>query len=194
MRMRRIFIFLVFFLFGIPVQGYAQNISCDKAAMAVSSSIPSGLLQAIGSVESGHIDHDGKTRPWPFTVDIDGHGYWFLSSGDAAKFTIQALKIGYNSVDVGCFQINLEAHPKAFKTLGNAFDPQKNAEYASSLLSKLYTKTGSWAKAVELYHSANQNLSIPYVRKVMRIWGRENSVPHTHQKLGTWHGISVYGP
>lgn len=194
--MRTLWTFLTFFILLNTNTCFAAAISCDQAASLVGSKVPPGLLQAIGSVESGHIDQDGKVRPWPFTVDIDGNGYWFLTSGDAAKFTIQALKVGYGSVDVGCFQINLEAHPKAFKTLGEAFDPEDNAKYAADFLSKLYQQTGSWGLAVERYHSANPTLAIPYVRNVMKTWGREkqDTVREVNRKLGVWHGITVYGP
>ncbi len=37
---------------------------------------------------------------------------------------------GVQSIDVGCFQINMYYHPGAFATLEQAFDPRANAAYA----------------------------------------------------------------
>ena len=47
---------------------------------------------------------------------------------------------GVRNIDVGCMQVNLRYHPKAFKSLGQAFDPRANAAYAAGFLRKLRDK------------------------------------------------------
>ena len=51
-------------------------------------------------------------------------------------------------------------------TLDQAFDPWANADYGARFLAELYQKSGSWAKAVELYHSNTQEIGAEYGRRV----------------------------
>ena len=50
-------------------------------------------------------------------------------------------------------QINYMYHPNAFKNFYDAFDPDKNVEWAAIMLKSLYSKFGSWEAAVGYYHS-----------------------------------------
>ena len=60
----------------------------------------------------------------------------------------------HRNIDVGCVQVNLMHHPAAFADLGQAFDPSANVAYGAWLLATLRDATGSWERAVALYHSA----------------------------------------
>jgi hypothetical protein len=63
-------------------------------------------------------------------------------------------------------QISLTHHPDAFATIDQAFDPQSNADYGARFLVQLFDKSGSWPRAVELYHSATPDLGAEYRQKV----------------------------
>jgi soluble lytic murein transglycosylase-like protein len=52
------------------------------------------------------------------------------------------------NIDVGCMQVNLGYHGKAFADLEAAFDPATNVAYAARFLSELFSKRRSWALAV----------------------------------------------
>src|SRR3990167_6735606 len=88
--------------------------------------IPTGLLHAISKAESGLKDVKGRLVPWPWTINVRGQGYYFPTKQEAIA-AVQAMQAkGIESIDVGCMQVNLYYHPKAFKTLEDAFEPSKN--------------------------------------------------------------------
>jgi hypothetical protein len=164
-----------------PTRSRAQALPavCDAAARTAERShrLPSGILGAIGRVESGRPDPDGRLTPWPWTINAAGAGA-YLPSADAAIAAVQALqRRGLHSIDVGCFQVNLEQHPDAFATLAAAFDPQANADYAAGFLTALHERTGSWDAAVAAYHSALPERGIPYRGQVFARWAGGASLP-----------------
>ena len=88
--------------------------------------IPPQLLAAIGRVESGRRDPtSGSFAPWPWTVNAEGQGYFFDSKAEAITAVRKMRADGMRSIDVGCLQVNLMYHPKAFASLEDAFDPRK---------------------------------------------------------------------
>ena len=153
---------------GIPRRAHAQ--SCDVAGEEAERrhELPSGLLRAIGRVESGRRDPGtGKIAPWPWTINAEGRGKLFESLEEALAGTRALQQARVASIDVGCFQINLVHHPLAFTTLEEGFDPIRNADYAARFLQQLRTKTGNWDSAVAAYHSATPERGAPYREKVM---------------------------
>jgi hypothetical protein len=153
--------------------------ACDAAAATAERShrLPVGILGAIGRVESGRADPDGRVAPWPWTIDAAGAGA-YLPTADAAVAAVRALqRRGLRNIDVGCFQVNLAQHPDAFATLDAAFDPQVNADYAAGFLSALRERTGSWDAAVAAYHSAVPARGVPYRGLVFAQWAGAASRP-----------------
>lgn len=134
--------------------------------------IPEGLLHAISMVESGRKDDMGRMVPWPWTINAGGQGHYFPTKEEAIRATRKLQLQGVSSIDVGCMQVNLYHHPKAFRTLNDAFDPAKNIAYAARFLKGLKNEHMSWHKAVAHYHSANPNHHIPYHKNVMNAWKR----------------------
>lgn len=131
--------------------------------------IPHGLLAAISLIESGRTCPKAqKFVAWPWTVNANGRSY-FLNSKDEAIRNVRKLQAsGVNAIDVGCMQVNLLHHPKAFKSLDEAFDPGSNIEYAAKFLKSLYLKNNSWEKAVCHYHSQNRKRYQQYYCSVMK--------------------------
>ncbi|MFD2204205.1 transglycosylase SLT domain-containing protein [Kiloniella antarctica] len=136
--------------------------------------IPLHLLRAISLVESGKWDKKKGARvAWPWTVMAEGKGR-YLHSKEAAINEVRKLKAkGVRNIDVGCMQVNLHHHAKAFSNLEAAFDPQTNVAYAAQFLIDLRKKSPSWTSAVGRYHSYNQEFSTPYRRKVLKAWRDE---------------------
>jgi len=133
--------------------------------------IPERLLHAISLVESGRWDADRKANlAWPWTVMAEGEGR-FLPSKQAAIAEVQKLRArGVRNIDVGCMQVNLLAHPDAFATLDEAFDPRSNVAYAAHFLNELHDQTGNWPQAGAFYHSQTPELAAPYKAKLMAVW------------------------
>lgn len=65
-------------------------------------------------------------------------------------------------------QINLSYHGKAFKSIEDALDPQKNVTYAAKYLKSLYLKKGKdWLKAAMAYHSTTPHKAQRYKKKIV---------------------------
>ncbi len=129
-----------FWLAGICFPGSAPAGSaataCDEAIAAAEHrlQLPSGLLSAIGRVETGRADHAGVAHPWPYAINAEGIGAFFATK-QAAVAAVRALqKRGVRSIDVGCVQVNLMYHPAAFASLDQAFDPVVNVSYGAGFL------------------------------------------------------------
>jgi hypothetical protein len=153
--------------------GAVPAVDCRAAAVAFeqSAKLPPGLLLAIGQVESGRADvTTGEINPWPWATNNAGEGHYFSSAQEAIAWVVAAQALGYQSIDVGCFQVNLHYHPDAFGSLADAFDPSANARYAANLLNRLHDQSGSWPVAIALYHSADPLVGQRYSARVQAAW------------------------
>jgi hypothetical protein len=152
------------------------NQLCRQAIAAAERAhgIPANLLAAVARVESGRRDEaTGTFNPWPWTINMDGQGSFYDTKAQAVAAATAMRAHMTRSIDVGCMQISLAFHPDAFASLMQAFDPPANADYGARYLAQLFEKTGSWPKAVELYHSATPELGLDYQRKVYAAWPEE---------------------
>src|SRR5271168_1872644 len=89
--------------------GQSPGLDCEQAVAAAERAmgLPSGLLLAIGQVESGRFDPRLERRvPWPWTIDLAGAPLFFANATDAVAAARAADRSGV-SEDVGCFQISL---------------------------------------------------------------------------------------
>ncbi len=160
----------------LPGTAQADPTALCRAAIAraeAGASIPPGLLQAIGRVESGRRNPEtGSFGPWPWTINAEGRGH-FLPSRDAAIALVRELQgRGVRSMDVGCMQVNLHHHPRAFATLEDAFDPEANARYAARFLSELQAGRGDWMVSASHYHSQTPELAAAYRARVQAAWAQ----------------------
>jgi hypothetical protein len=178
-------------LLGFFWSADAAILSCTEAAAVAetSMSVPPGLLLAIGKVESGRPDTMGNRLPWPWTINIGGVGHFFNTAADAV-LTVQNLRAsGVQSIDIGCFQINLFHHPNAFSDLASGFDPLTNALAAARFLVSLHAEFGTWDSAIAAYHSRVDTQGAPYRDRVLAAW---HAIPLTNGI--TLAGIHVWGP
>lgn len=161
-----------------PSAATADPASCDQhgAVAEAALQIPSGLLRAIGRVESGRRNPaTGGFTPWPWTINANGQGRFFNDSASAAEAVRALQAAGTASIDVGCFQVNLMHHPYAFRSVEEAFQPAANATYAAAYLTGLRQKLGGWEQAVAAYHSATPERGEPYRARVYAAWGQGGS-------------------
>tara|TARA_B100000161_G_C33284079_1_gene295611 strand:- start:92 stop:496 length:405 start_codon:yes stop_codon:yes gene_type:complete len=88
---------------------------------------------------------------------------------------------GVQKIDVGCTQINLMHHKKAFPSIEAAFDPAINVAYGAKYLAALHRETSSRFTAVKRYHSAHPKFHLPYQGRVFRI-GRNIKTKHLERQ------------
>lgn len=133
--------------------------------------LPAALLHAIGRVESGRPDpRTGAAVSWPWTINAEGQGRFFETK-EAAIAAVRALRArGVTVVDVGCMQVNLHHHPRAFASLEEAFDPAANARYAGLFLARLRQGARDWETAAARYHSRTPERAEAYKLKVLAAW------------------------
>ena len=148
---------------------------CGEAIAAAekAAKVPGKLLLSIALVESGRRnDNDDSYSPWPWTVNAGGRGRYFPTKEDAVAAVREMKAERIRNIDVGCMQVNLGYHPRAFGDLGEAIDPSRNAAYAAGFLRSLFRETGSWGHAVGRYHSSVYRFNRPYRIRVMKLWHR----------------------
>ncbi len=138
--------------------------------------IPPHLLTAISLAESGKWDETNKALfAWPWTVMAKGKGH-YLPSKAAAVAKVRILQAqGIKNIDVGCMQINLYYHPKAFESLDAAFDPERNVGYAANFLAAINQSTMSWPQAAANYHSTTPSKNEVYLNKVLGLWQKTSN-------------------
>ena len=164
---------------------------CDSAIAATerTANLPARLMAAIAVVETGRPDAaTGALRPWPWTINAEGQGFFFASKQQAID-TVRGLQArGVRSIDVGCMQVNLLFHPDAFASLDQAFDPGSNARYAARFLAALHTAKNDWAAAIAAYHSETPAVGAAYRRLVLARWD------HPAMTVATAGAYSAFQP
>lgn len=132
--------------------------------------IPKDLLHSISLQESGRRHKEKNINmPWPWTVNVEGKGFFFDTKKEAVSFVLSEIKEGKKSIDVGCMQINLKHHPDAFKNISEAFEPKFNIEYGAKFLKEKFEQLNDWDKAIAHYHSANPQFGVKYQQSVVNI-------------------------
>lgn len=177
-------LFWCFFLCFFCAQAFADSKACLSAIKSWERRlhIPKELLLAVANTESGRRDlQSGKMTPWPWTINVEGKGYFFRTKQEAVATVKSLLSKGVKSIDVGCGQINLKYHPQAFSSVDDAFDPEKNIAYAAVFMKDLADQFHSWDKAVARYHSANHEHYLPYQKKVISRWQHYQSTPQLQE-------------
>lgn len=151
-----------------PSASPAQLCESAISATEVTARLPARMMGAIALVESGRVDlTTGTTRPWPWTINAEGQGFFFATKQQAID-AVRALQVrGIQSIDVGCMQVNMMFHPRAFASLEEAFDPAANTRYAAQFLNALYAVRHDWPTAIAAYHSETPSIGTDYRERVM---------------------------
>ncbi|MCI5050251.1 MAG: lytic transglycosylase domain-containing protein [Rickettsiales bacterium] len=135
--------------------------------------IPTHLLAAIAATESGRWNKTlGMALPWPWTINAEGKGFYLNSKAEAIRKVKQLQSQGIKSIDVGCMQVNLKHHPRAFANLAQAFDPKYNVAYAAKFLRSNYNEKKSWTKATAAYHSRTKKYGDKYLSRIENVWSK----------------------
>jgi hypothetical protein len=167
------------------------TLACGRAATQAERDwrIPTGLLAAIGTVESGRRASTGMfPMIWPWTINAEGRGFYQPSKA-AAVGMVSALQLrGVRVIDVGCFQVDLFYHPNAFASLEQAFDPDANARAAARILSLGRLSSTGWDAAIAAYHSASPLLGAAYLHRVRAVWPSITA----HPSWGQPDGLAAY--
>lgn len=129
---------------------YSDEIPWGYEKVANEYGLPPIILYSVALQES---ELPGFGRPWPWTANFKGKGYYFDSREALYRFVQSIIDHGYKSVDIGLGQVNWYWNGNRFSTLWEATDPYVNLRVSASILSVYFAETGSWPEAVGRYHS-----------------------------------------
>lgn len=153
----------------ITAEGDAATLCEDWAAVAAAEhAVPERLMRAIARAETGR-PSGGTVRPWPWAVNVEGEGHWFATRQEALDHAGARLAAGAAQVDIGCFQLNVGWHARAFAGLDQMIDPARNARYAARFLAALHDEFGDWTQAAAAYHSRTPEHGRAYVARLAAI-------------------------
>lgn len=152
----------------------ARAVDCEQMAAQTAAllGIPEGLMPAIARVETGLKQGDRGVRAWPWTLNVQGKGYYFKTRKEALDKLKAVLKEGVRNVDVGCMQINYRWHAENFASVEEMMTPEANTRYAAKFLTRLKKRHGSWEEATKHYHSADSDRGTAYLGRVNRVLAR----------------------
>lgn len=139
----------------------AEDIKRLIAQAEIRNKIPKGLLAAIAKVESDHRE---------YAINIGGRAVYTSSLAAVTSIAKSQIDSGVTNIDLGVMQLNYRWHGDKFASLEEMLTPEKNINYAASLLKTLYDQHRNWQKAIRHYHSANIEHSRKYSRKVAMVW------------------------
>jgi hypothetical protein len=150
---------------------------CDAAAQqaAEKTGVPLDVLKAITRTETG-LSIDGVIQSWPWTVNMQGRGFWFQTKSEALAYVFEQFKKGARSFDIGCFQINYRWHGASFVSIEDMFDPTSNAIYAAFFLKSLHVESGDWTIAAGAFHSRNSVRADRYMVRFISLLSELNSI------------------
>lgn len=160
---------------GAPPVRAATSTTCHDVAEQVEQreGLPAGLLYAIALTESGRWDPNGKrSYAWPWTVRAGADAFVATTSAGALSIVRELQAQGRKNIDVGCMQVNLMYHGENFASLEQSVDPAANMTYAARFLKTLRSRTGTWARAIEHYHSSDPVRGRDYRTRVTGYWNK----------------------
>ena len=175
-RLRRLKARLIVFAgLVMPSLGWAvDTVPAGYRTIATERDIPHTLLYAVALTESGkRVISTGAYRPWPWTLNVAGRGYFFDSRKEAWQALVEYIKGGKSSSDIGLMQVNWRYHQERLGTPWQALDPYHNLRVGAGILQDCYVTRQDWWASVGCYHApSNPDRADQYRRRVVSRWQR----------------------
>lgn len=149
--------------------------ACAEAARRAEAEarLPENMLQAITQTEAGRLHPwTREIKPWPWTLGRAGERLFYASPGDALAALEGFWAAGERALGVGCLQVDLARHPRAFTGLAEALDPAANARAAARILAHRRRTEGGWEAALEGYRDSDPKAGRIYRIAIFDAWAR----------------------
>jgi hypothetical protein len=119
------------------------------------------------------VEAQGIRRPWPWTLNVAGKGYYFETRLEAWQALRDWLAQGRRSIDIGLMQVNWRYHRERLGDPWQALDPYHNMRVGAEILQGCYASRQDWWDSVGCYHApANPERATRYRRRVETQWRR----------------------
>jgi hypothetical protein len=152
----------------------AQSIPAGYQRVATEYDLPPALLYAVALTESGQSAlSEGRFRPWPWALNINGVGHYFTSRQEALQALQVALANANSSVDIGLMQVNWRYHHAALGSAREALDPYHNLRVAAAILRDCLNEHPNWMQTAGCYHAPNDSTRAQaYASRVQQHWAQ----------------------
>jgi len=169
---RLIVVWIVGLLCGVAFTVEAQSIPGGYQRVATQYDLPPALLYVVALTESGQSAlSEGRFRPWPWALNINGAGHYFTSRQEALQALQSALDNANSSVDIGLMQVNWRYHHAALGSPWQALDPYHNLRVAAAILRDCFIEHTDWMQAAGCYHAPNNLIRAQaYASRVQQHW------------------------
>jgi soluble lytic murein transglycosylase-like protein len=172
---------LLLTVIGLFSPAFARSGEVPPAYLAVADfcGAPAGLLYAVATTESGRFFKGQGIRPWPWTLNVEGKGFYFETREQQFDALMGAISAG-KVVDVGPMQLNWGWQYDRLISPWRATDPVYNLTAGCRILREYYDAQGagaSWALAIGKYHRGSDapkhvRAATAYAARVLAVWGR----------------------
>ncbi len=151
-----------------------ESVPAGYRSIAKERGVPYTVLYAVALTESGRqVASADVYRPWPWTLNVAGRGYFFDSRLEAWQALTDWIKAGRSSIDIGLMQVNWRYHRERLGTPWQALDPYFNLRVGAEILQGCYRNEHDWWVSVGCYHApANRHRANEYRRRVVSRWQR----------------------
>ena len=154
--------------------GAVETVPSGYQVVAAERAIPEAIFYAVALTESGRdVEAQGIRRPWPWTLNVAGKGYYFETRLEAWQALSDWLAKGKRSIDIGLMQVNWRYHRERLGDPWQALDPYHNMRVGAEILQDCYASRQAWWDSVGCYHApANPERASRYRRRVETQWRR----------------------
>ncbi len=162
----------------LPRAGWSnESVPAGYRSIATEQGVPHTILYVVALTESGkQIESAGGYRPWPWTLNLAGQGYFYNTRSAAWQALTGWLREGRRSIDIGITQISWRYHQERLGTPWQALDPYHNLRVGAAILQECYQTRQDWWSSVGCYHSpANASRAERYRQRVVAHWRRIKS-------------------
>lgn len=130
--------------------------------------VPATILYAVAMNES-----ERAGRPWPWTLNVAGRGFYFRTREDAWRAANWLLANGQRNFDVGAMQVSWKHNGARFGSTWEALQPGVNVDVGAAILRENFEASGDWATAVRWYHNRTDVVrGSAYLARFMRHFRR----------------------
>lgn len=160
------YLLLLIFSFLFSTHSFANDIPKIFKTISKQCKVPSNVLYALAITESTITMDDGTRNIWPYLINLDGVAYKFKSRKELYAKSLNLIKQGKLSFDIGYMQINYFWHNNRSKSLWELTDPKTNISIGCNIIHEGYKLSKNWFEAAGYYHSPTDLLkSMEYKKR-----------------------------
>lgn len=114
--------------------------------------------------------YKGKAQPWPWTLNIDGRGFYYRTFKEALFAAKKAYKNKVKKLGIGLGQIEWKYHKTRFNDLSEALNPKKNIKAVCDILDEGRSLgiTNAYELAAYYHRPIRDSLAFKYADKVFK--------------------------